>query len=240
MINLLKAEKLKYKGTAIHLLLWVFPVMAFGMTAILLTPDYVQQSSYNWWYILLLPALLTSMVAFTLDQDRKKNWHGLMGIFQDKSEIWMGKIGYYCIVTMKTILVFLAINLLSTFLFPQKISLAENVLASIILYIGFIWQIPVIMFLTLKSGKIPALIISMMFNIILPATFSTSNLWMIPYAIPARLMIPLIDVLPNGLLNNGQGVLANSSVIFPGISICIVLFVLLSLITIKYFKKVES
>lgn len=240
MPNLIQAEKMKGKGTTIPFLLWIFPIAAFALAAVLLPPNFAQQSSYNWWYTLMLPALLTSTIAFSLDKDRKKNWHGMMGIVIDKKDLWTAKILYYSLLLLKTILVFLLVNILALWVFPQKISLAENIFASLILYIGILWQIPLIMFLTLRIGKIPALILNMVLNIILPAGFSATDKWMIPYSIPARLMIPAIDVLPNGLLNKGQGVLGSSSVILPGLAISILVFAGLSFMTMKYFQNVES
>ncbi|NMB14931.1 MAG: hypothetical protein GX985_06745 [Gallicola sp.] len=79
----------------------------------------------------------------------------------------------------------------------------------------------------------------MMLNIGSFIVLSASDVWMMPYAIPARLMIPIIYVLPNGLFNNGQGVLADGSVIFPGILISIVLYVILSFGTAWVFKNKE-
>lgn len=132
MHNLIQAEKMKGKGTSTPFLLWIFPIAAFALAAVLLSPNFVQQSSYNWWYMLMLPALLTSMIAFTLDKDRKKNWHGMMGIVIDKKDLWTVKIIYYSLLLLKTNLIFLVVNILALWNFPQKISVAGNVFASMV------------------------------------------------------------------------------------------------------------
>ena len=239
MINIMKAESLKFKRTDVPIMIVGFPMLVMMIAGVLLTGEYVQQRSYNWWYTLFFPLFITLMASFSLDKDQKYNWHGLMGIIPEKSKFWLGKIVYYSYLTLKAAAVFLLLNLVSVVVIPQRIEVVTNIFASFVLFITFLWQIPICMFLTLKIGKIPTLILNMMLNIGSFIVLSASDVWMMPYAIPARLMIPIIDVLPNGLFNNGQGVLADGSVIFPGILISIVLYVILSFGTAWVFKNKE-
>jgi ABC-2 type transport system permease protein len=69
--------------------------------------------------------------------------------------------------------------------------------------------------------------------------FAATKLWFVPFAIPARLMCPIIKVLPNGLpLPEGHH-LSDNRVIFTGLVITIGLYFIFSLITTLWFNKRE-
>ena len=72
------------------------------------------------------------------------------------------------------------------------------------------------------------------------------NIWMIsPYTYPSRLMIPILKILPNGLYAETGSVtfkpeLLSYDVILPGIVISVVLFLLFTYVTAKWFEKQEA
>ena len=60
-----------------------------------------------------------------------------------------------------------------------------------------------------------------------------------PYSFGARLTIPILGVLPNGLIAEQGDSLLSGNVILPGIVISVLLFIALSLITANWFGRQE-
>lgn len=70
-----------------------------------------------------------------------------------------------------------------------------------LLWLSFLWQIPFCLFLDQKIGFIGSVLINLFFSAFGGLFFSLTPLfWFFPYSWPARLMITLFGVLPNGLL----------------------------------------
>lgn len=85
------------------------------------------------------------------------------------------------------------------------------------------------------------LIINMLGNVACTILFATSSIWWaVPYAIPARLMCAVIQVLPNGLAILSEDPLLDRGVIVPGLVITVGLFMILSVLTAMSFRKREA
>ena len=84
------------------------------------------------------------------------------------------------------------------FIFETAIQVQNSLLASTILFITFSWQIPVLMYLTMKFSTGFTIIISILCNflggILLALTQMVDSI-----CIPSKLMCYVIRVMPNGL-----------------------------------------
>lgn len=201
-----------------------------------------QSASYNWWYIMLLPGALTLMCSGVIQKDGKKlKYRAILGMSVDLAQVWYGKIGV-CVrlLMVSSIILFVGITL-GGFVFSSSVTLAGSVAATLILFVTFLWQIPLCLFLTDRIGMFATLIINMLGNVACTILFATSSIWWaVPYAITARLMCAVIQVLPNGLAILSEDPLLDRGVIVPGLVITVGLFMILSVLTAMSFRKREA
>lgn len=238
----IRAETLKVKRTFAKKLIWVAPVLTLLLCTALMAGSYLQSATYNWWYSMLLPGALTLMCAGLVQKDGKKlKYRAILGLPIHLEKVWLGKIGAGSLMLLaSTIVLFIGVTL-SGFVFPAVLTLPESAAASLLLFLTFLWQIPLCLFLVDRIGMFAALIINVLGNVACMILFSTTSLWWVaPYAIPARLMCAVIGVLPNGLQVPDGDVLLDKGVIEPGLIITLGLFILLSALTMLTFRNREA
>ncbi|KAF6580429.1 lantibiotic immunity ABC transporter MutE/EpiE family permease subunit [Paenibacillus polymyxa] len=236
------AEHLKLKRTFTKKLVWLAPIVTLLLCTGLMGGHMFQSASYNWWYIMLLPGALTLMCSGVIQKDGKKlKYRAILGMSVDLAQVWYGKIGV-CVrlLMVSSIILFVGITL-GGFVFSSSVTLAGSVAATLILFVTFLWQIPLCLFLTDRIGMFATLIINMLGNVACTILFATSSIWWaVPYAIPARLMCAVIQVLPNGLAVPSEDPLLDRGVIVPGLVITVGLFMILSVLTAMSFRKREA
>ncbi|MBE7899686.1 lantibiotic immunity ABC transporter MutE/EpiE family permease subunit [Paenibacillus polymyxa] len=236
------AEHLKLKRTFTKKLVWLAPIVTLLLCTGLMGGHMFQSASYNWWYIMLLPGALTLMCSGVIQKDGKKlKYRAILGMSVDLAQVWYGKIGV-CVrlLMVSSIILFVGITL-GGFVFSSSVTLAGSVAATLILFVTFLWQIPLCLFLTDRIGMFSTLIINMLGNVACTILFATSSIWWaVPYAIPARVMCAVIQVLPNGLAILSEDPLLDRDVIVPGLVITVGLFMILSVLTAMSFRKREA
>ncbi|MGN9168938.1 MULTISPECIES: lantibiotic immunity ABC transporter MutE/EpiE family permease subunit [Paenibacillus] len=242
MQQYIAAEHLKLKRTFTKKLVWLAPIVTLLLCTGLMGGHMFQSASYNWWYIMLLPGALTLMCSGVIQKDGKKlKYRAILGMSVDSAQVWYGKIGV-CVrlLMVSSIILFVGITL-GGFVFSSSVTLAGSVAATLILFVSFLWQIPLCLFLTDRIGMFATLIINMLGNVACTILFATSSIWWaVPYAIPARLMCAVIQVLPNGLAVLSEDPLLDRGVIVPGLVITVGLFMILSVLTAMSFRKREA
>ncbi|MDN4079425.1 lantibiotic immunity ABC transporter MutE/EpiE family permease subunit [Paenibacillus polymyxa] len=242
MRQYIAAEHLKLKRTFTKKLVWLAPIVTLLLCTVLMGGRMFQSASYNWWYFMLLPGALTLMCSGVTQKDGKKlKYRAVFGISVDLARVWYGKIGV-CVrlLMVSSIILFIGITL-GGFVFSSSVTLAGSVAATLILFVSFLWQIPLCLFLTDRIGMFATLIINMLGNVACTVLFATSSVWLaVPYAIPARLMCAVIQVLPNGLAVPSGDPLLDRGVIVPGLVITVGLFMILSVLTAISFCKREA
>lgn len=239
MINFLQSEWLKQKHSFNKVVLWLAPSLTIFLAFLLMGGRYLQAGAYNWWYTMILPGCFTMFSSFTVAREQRQNRHGLFGVAVDKKKLWLAQIILCTLFLLTTCLVFFVGITLGGLLFGQTISLAASLLASILLFVTFAWQIPLWMFITEKIGSFATVLISILCNFGVAVICAVESFWWIPFSIPARLMCPTIGVLPNGLRVEADSKMVDSSVILPGVLITSLLFILITLATSYWFKKRE-
>lgn len=240
MLNYLAAERLKQKHSFNNHIIWILPFVTIIIAYLLMGPVYFQADAFNWWYIFLLPFTFTFLSASIVKKDTRNNYHGLFNICIDKKQLWYAKIGVSTYYLLLTNLVFYLLVLIMQPMYNFSFSMWDSLIACLILFITFAWQIPLFQFLTQKTNMFVTIILSLVCNIVLPCIFTSSSHWiLIPFCIPARLMCAIIRVAPNGLLIEPNNYLLNKDVIGPGIIISLLLYILLSFATARLFKKQE-
>lgn len=244
MISYILAENLKHKHSFLKKLLIIMPMFSI-LLSLFLMPSYFTANSYNWWYVIIMPATF-SLIPAMMDrkESRKLNYRAVFPLNIKLEKIWVSKIItaiiYLSIATM--------VHMLGVFIFQSFIGeqltptyrFTILLFASILLIITNIWQIPFCFFLAKKFGFIASIAVNAVLGLSSGILLADSYFWIYcPYAWANRLMIPVLHILPNGILIDATNPLvSNTSLLIPCIlSIC--LFTLLTLISAKWFSNQE-
>lgn len=239
MINYLKSEFLKQKHRFNLKLLWLSPFIAVTLVIILMGGRFFMEGAFNWWYTMILPSTLSMIVSFTVSAEKKHNRHGLFAVSTNKKKLWISQLIMNTILLLITNLIFFIVLSTVGTTIGVPISFMNSFIATSILFLTFAWQIPLFMFISEKIGSFFSIMLSLFCNMGFGIFFATTQFWYVPFAIPARLMCPIIKVLPNGLPLEVGNHLNDPSVIFIGLIITVALYFIFSLITTLWFNHKE-
>ena len=239
MVNHLKSEFLKQKHRFNLKLLWISPLIAVALVIVLMGGRFFMEGAFNWWYTMILPGTLSMIVSFTVSAEKKHNHHGLFSVSINKKKLWISQLVINTILLLITNLIFfIVLSIVGTTL-GLSIPFLSSFIASFVLFLTFAWQIPLFMFISEKIGSFFSIMISLFCNMGFGIFFAATRLWCVPFAIPARLMCPIIKVLPNGIPLEEGNHLGDTTVIFIGIMITVQLYFIFSLITTLWFHHRE-
>lgn len=239
MLEYLKAESLKQKRSFNNKIIGLTILVNILICFLLMGIAYLQKASYNWWYISFLPFTFTYIASSIVKKDSKYNYHGLFGIVKNKKKLWYAKIGIATTYLFMACIIFFVVISLCGIFFVKSISISRSLLASIVLFVTFAWQIPFFMFLTLKINLFVSILTSTIGSVFIACICAVGKCWWIPFAIPSRMMCPIIGVMPNGLPVDPNSVYSSSNVILPGVIITVVLYFVVAFITAKVFEGQE-
>ncbi|PKU53192.1 lantibiotic immunity ABC transporter MutE/EpiE family permease subunit [Lysinibacillus fusiformis] len=241
MIAIMKAEKLKWKRTFIAKLLWLTPLVTLLISAVLMGGVYFQIGAYNWWYTLLLPGALTICCALVVEKDKKIKYHSILALPLDLKKIWLGKIVSLSIWLLLITIIFFGGITAGGRLFGYSLPIASSLLSTFVIFLTFLWQIPLCLFLAAKLGTYLTILLNVVANILGIVAFADGELWYYyPFAIGARLLCSTLGILPNGLPVPQGSPLLDKGVILPGLLIALVWFMMISFLTAKWFQKREA
>lgn len=244
-----KSECLKIKHTFAEKLIFIAPIFAI-LFPLLLQPAYFEGNSYNWWYASMLPGMISLGCSLVAVKDKKMKNMAVLSLPIDLKKVWIAKI----LVCVVIITIASTIHLLGNIIIGNifgigqlgRVAMISAFLGSLILIVTFLWQAPLCLFLSGKIGMFPTILINLIAYMTLGIIFAVKKvLWITPYAIPARLMCPILRILPNGLpavpgATTFTPELLSGSVILPGIIITIVLFIALTILTAKWYERQEA
>ena len=244
------AEKMKYRHTAMGGVTFLMPLICVFLSA-WLTHVYFFVDSYNWWYTTLYPGFLGILCGMLGNKDKRKKNHTIgslpcsMGKIWDSKILvgaWMSAIATICIVIL-TILVGKGMQAGLHMDFIAVPSLKAQILAGILIWITTLWEIPFCLLLVQKMGTFLTLIVHIGFYVVLAMIMSLRPWFaLFPQAITARIMCPVLGVMPNGLLMQpGQmyysAQLAEIWAVPVGIAASLVWFGLIWILSRRWFER---
>ncbi|WP_058259695.1 lantibiotic immunity ABC transporter MutE/EpiE family permease subunit [Fenollaria timonensis] len=244
MISYILAENLKHKGTFLKKLLVIMPITLI-LLSLFLMPSYFTTNAYNWWYVIIMPATFALIPAMMhRKEDRKLKYRAVFPLNIKLEKLWASKIITALIYMSITAMV----HMLGVYIFQFLIGgqLTPNygfstlLFASALLIISNIWQIPLCFFLAKKFGFIASIAVNAVLGLGAGILLSDGAFWIYcPYSWGIRLMIPVMHILPSGILIEASNpMVSNTSLLIPCIlSIC--LFTLLTMISAKWFSNQE-
>lgn len=202
-----KAESMKYRNSVVSKIVILMPVICVGLAAVL-THNYFVIDSYNWWYTMIYPGLVTLVCGVIGGKDKKMGNRTIVSLPCDMKKIWDAKIVYGVFIAgiatfllmSLTIAVSLIMEDILQITFIMKPSLWMQILAFLILWSSFLWQVPVCIFLSQVIGAIPMLLIHMGTYLVMSSVASLGKFYMFfQGALASRMMCVVLGVLPNGL-----------------------------------------
>jgi lantibiotic protection ABC transporter MutE/EpiE family permease subunit len=241
MLNYIKAENLKCKGTFAKKLVVIAPLLMLVLAFI--SGNYFVQNGYNWWYVIILPGFLTLLTTLVNQYEEKKlHYRAVFALPVDLKKTWISKvtlIGIYIIIANVIHLAGIILGM-ATYNTASTITFYQVIGASMILIVTSFWQIPLCMFLSKKFGLLATIFLNLAVGNILEIFAATKTYWWAcPYSWASRLMCPILGILPQGVIANADDPLLNSDVIPVGIILSFILFVLLLIATTHWFTKQE-
>lgn len=204
MGNYISSECLKQRHTFTEKLVWAAPLLSLFISGF--APLWYQQNSYNWWYVLLYPSCLTLLCVLVDQRDSVRlKYRAVYPLPVELKKIWYAKITICIIYIAAANLLLMLGNLLGgmiiwqVFHIPMKVSRIQALGGTLGILITSVWNIPLCLWLSRKTGGFAALIINVGMSVIAGVFGAGTVFWILcPYSWTSRLMVPILRILPNG------------------------------------------
>lgn len=241
MLNYIKAENLKCRGTFTKKLVMIAPVCMLLLAY--LSGRYFVENGYNWWYALILPGFLTLLTALVnQNEERKLHYRAVFALPVNLKKTLIAKVLLIGIYVSIANIVHLAGIILGKFIYctSSNITVSQMITASLLLIVTSLWQIPLCLFLSKKFGLLTTILLNYGVGTVLQIfAANKAYWWACPYSWATRLMCPVLGILPAGVMAKAGDPMLNPGVIPVGIILSLVLFVLLVFVTTHWFPKLE-
>lgn len=239
MMRIFLSEMLKMKRSFTLHLLWIAPLIP-----LICAYSGGMFSGLYFWYCAFLPGALTLMCGLILQKDKKLGYRGLLSLPLAKSKLWLGKVTAGSGMLLLACIVFCVLMFLWGFIPPYHtygyIPTATLIKASMLLFLTFLWQVPLCLFLAAKWGIFITTIFNMAANIAGGAALANLHIWAFPYALPYCAIGPILKILPNGLKPEAGSFFLQTDLLLPEILLAVVLFLTLTALTTLWFQKQEA
>lgn len=199
---------------------------------------YYSVNVWNWWYTMLLPGMLAVLCYLSIKKEKKQQYANLLTTAVLPDRCWCGKILYCAVMLLAANLLLFAGATVGGMAAGTTIPVQNGFAAAILLTVCSLWEIPLYLMLSARFGMFADIFIGMALAVGSLITLGASKLWWIcPASIPFRLMCPVLQIMPNGLLVEAGSPYRNADVILPGVALSLTWFVLLAFATGRWFCK---
>lgn len=239
MLKLVCSELLKMRHTSSMKLVVAIPAVTLLMGYVL-SGRAVQLAAYNWWYMMMLPIAVSVWCAGMIARERNTGYQNVLCMDVPLKQIWSAKVLAAVVLLFTSNLVMWGGCTVLGFFTVMNVSPWNGLAGSILLFLAYLWQIPLIMWITRRLGHLPAVLLSFGCNILLSTVGAEKNWFLFnPYAIPARIVCPFFRMHPNGLVIEEGSYLLETQIILPALAASL-LFGVLLLLSMKPFLGGEN
>lgn len=237
-MNYLKSEHLKFKRTISNKLLFIIPLITAIFSWIVGGFIGFQYTTLYWWYAFLLPGAIAILCSLSHRKEESAGkYYSVFSMPLNLSKFEMAK-GVILIEKLLVAGIFLALLIsISNIISPVTAvySVPQSMVGSIAIVLASVWQIPLCLYLTRKTGLFVPIILNTILGIFLPILLgNTAIWWLVPYCWAAKLAEPLMGIELNGTFAGNPRL---SIIVFISIVLSIFLFVILSFADAKDFSK---
>ena len=240
-MNYLKAEHLKFKRTISNKLLFIAPFLTAFFAWIVGGFYGFQYMTFYWWYAFLLPGTIAILCSISHQKEERAGKY--YSVFSAPISLKRFEYAKASILIEKVLVaaVFLAVfatvsNLISPALAVYSVS--RNFIGSIAVVIASIWQIPICLLLTRKTGLLFPIAANTLLGILMPILLGNTALsWVCPYCWAAKTAELIMGIESNGTFS---GVAAFSWVVLLPLVFSGILDALLTLWDAEHFSEKEG
>ncbi len=236
MFHLIHSELLKVRHTFALKLFVAAPIVTLSLGYIL-SGKFVQLTAYNWWYILILPIMIAIWCASFISCEKRTQYQNILCLSVDMKKIWIGKLFAVAVLLLLTNFVMWGGCTLFGVFTVMNIDPLNGFLGCMLLFLVYLWQLPLIMWLAKKTNYLTAVLISFSCNILSTIGAESDLFYLNPFAIPARIVCPFFKMHPNGIPIENGSFLLNTGTIIPAVLLSLILAVLCFLLTAWLFTK---
>ena len=246
----LKSEIIKTKRTNIRKMMLIIPLIC-SLLALAFTflggPEIIRLSAetiINHWAILWLPALIALTAGLLNNLEGKStSFKTIIGLPINLQKKEMSRIVFVTgFMAIGSLLLIVVISLVSLLIqtSPYLVSLSSCIMAVILMFVTSLWQVPFCLWLSRKTNFFITVLLNSMLNLSLGTFFApTEDWWFIPYSWHLRVQMPLTKLHSNGIPLPANDELLSGSVIPIALVLSILFFLVLTLLTVKSFNKLE-
>lgn len=240
MRNLIRTEHQKLSHTLGKKLPFLVPLLNLLLAFVLTNGrgGALPAGAWNWWYTMLLPGMTAVFCYLCVKKDKRISYYHVFTLQISPEKSWVAK-SIYCILVMaaSNLVTFLG-TWLGGKVFGTTVQPVNGLAGACLLSITCAWSIPLLLFLSDRFGMFASVFAGIALPLAAVFTVADGDLWwMAPFAIPVRLMCPVLGIMPNGLhVEPGSG-LESRSVILPGVGLSVLWLVLMILLTSVWFKR---
>lgn len=205
-----------------------------------MNPVYFVTNTFNWWSILFMPIAIALWCAQSNQKEKKAgDYSNILLLPISLSKAWVAKIIVIALQALSSLLLFLIMMGLLSFVFPGMPLFEIRQLEGLLLiWFTTLWEIPLMLYLSKRWGMGAALITNIVGGLVLGIAFSTKSLWWLsPWSWSIRLIMPIIGVHPNGTLLSQSSPFRDGSVILIGILLAAAFVIIITAVTSLGFKK---
>ena len=190
MFHLIHSELLKVRHTFALKLFVAAPIVTLSLGYIL-SGKFVQLTAYNWWYILILPIMIAIWCASFISCEKRTQYQNILCLSVDMKKIWIGKLFAVAVLLLLTNFVMWGGCTLFGVFTVMNIDPLNGFWGCMLLFLVYVWQLPLIMLLAKKTNYLTAVLISFSCNILSTIGAESDLFYLNPFAIPARIVCPL-------------------------------------------------
>lgn len=189
----------------------------------LLSGGYVQISTYNWWYSMILPLVVSLCSASMIDREKKSGMQNIVLMPVRFHKIWLGKTAALVILLFATNLFLWIAATIAGLAVQAMVSPVDGLIGCMLLFLTYLWQIPFIMLFVCFMGYRKAVFVSLAANVVLSVVCAETEWFLfVPYAIPARVVCPFFKMHVNGLPLEDGSFLLSGEYVLPAVMISLV------------------
>lgn len=237
MFNLVRSELLKLRHTFSMKLSIVAPIVTL-LLGYVLSGKSVQFTAYNWWYTMIFPVVISLWSTNAISREKSTHYQNILCLPIDLKKLWIGKLTAIIVLALfSSLLMWGGCTAFGAFT-KMNINLLDGFFGCMLLFVAFLWQIPVVVFVAMRMGHLVAILLSVGCNMVCSMAGAESGLFFLnPFAIPARIVCPFFKMHPNGLPLENNSALWKKDMILPAVGISLLLFMLIFFVTAKLFAK---
>ena len=199
------------------------------------------------------PFLVTLLAGMIYAKDSKLNQRAVRSLPVSLKKVWYAKVihGVF-LVTLSALLILIGSEVMLHLFFAGdrssvlQLTTGQMFVGSLLISIFSAWQIPYCMLLYRKTGMFLMIVINVLLNLGCATVTSTLSCWyLFPHSYIARAMIPVLRILPNGLLAvpgslTYSKALLNPSSVLIGVVLSLLLFVVVTVAGAICFERSEA